>query len=129
MGQRVGQSGSGARSEEVLTPEGTQAVPAAALGGGEDVFLAFSEQEDEQRLREAARDGRSPNLRGYEPPDGEEIGSRMRVFKQFQAEVRRTYIAPPHWSQDRRRAKIANSSNILSVACVASQSTPGRPHH
>ena len=35
----------------------------------------------------AAGDGRSLHLRGDEPPDGEEIGPLMRVFRQFQETV------------------------------------------
>jgi len=47
--------------------------------------LALSEQEDEQRLREATRERRSLHLRGYEPPDGEEIGSLVRFSDSFKA--------------------------------------------
>jgi hypothetical protein len=42
----------------------------------------LSEQTDEQGLREAHRDERSIHLRGDEPPDGEAIGSLMRLFGQ-----------------------------------------------
>src|SRR5919107_3670949 len=74
--------------EEVHAPQGPKAILAEEVGGGEDLLVAFSEQEDEQRLREAARKVRSVPLRCYEPPDGEEIGPFMRVFRQFQDEVR-----------------------------------------
>ena len=62
------------------------------MGGGEDLFMAWPEQEDEQGLRASAGDWRSVYLRGDEPPDGEEIGSLMRVFRQFQREVPRIYL-------------------------------------
>ncbi len=45
--------------------------------------LVGTEQEDEQRLRKAAGEWRSLHLRSYESPDGEEIGSLMRLFRQF----------------------------------------------
>jgi hypothetical protein len=55
----------------------------------ERTFSWLSEQEAEQGLREAAGKRRSLYLRSYEPPDGQEIGSLMRLFGQFQHEVRR----------------------------------------
>jgi hypothetical protein len=42
------------------------------------------EQEDEQGLREAARDWRSLHLRADESPNGEEIGPLMKLFGRFQ---------------------------------------------
>ena len=72
-----------------LHAERAQAVPAEEVGSGEDIFLVGTEQEDEQRLREAAGERGSLHLRGDEPPDGEAIGSLMRLFRQFQREVRR----------------------------------------
>ena len=45
--------------------------------------MVGSEQEDEQRLLEAAGDRRSLDLRGDESPDGQAFGSLMRVFRQF----------------------------------------------
>ena len=42
---------------------------------------------DYERLLET---GEALDLCGYEPPDGEEIGPLMRVFRQFPYEVRRT---------------------------------------
>ena len=59
---------------------------------GEDLFLALSEQEAEQRLRASAGELGSLYLCGDEPPDGEEIGPLMRVFRQFQHEVRRIHL-------------------------------------
>src|SRR5215217_1227001 len=57
------------------------------MDSGEDVFMALSEQEDEQRLRAAAGERRSLHLRGDESPDGQAFGSLMRLFRQFQDEV------------------------------------------
>ena len=53
------------------------------LGRGAHLRLVGTEQEDEQRLREAAAERRSFHLRGHESPDGEEIGSLVRLFRQF----------------------------------------------
>ena len=83
MGQGVGQGGRVDGPQEAFAPGGTQAVLAEALGGREDLFLALSEQEDEQRLRASAREFGSLHLRGDEPPDGQEIGSLMRLVRQF----------------------------------------------
>ena len=88
MGQGVGQGGRADGPQEAFARGGTQAVLAEALGGREDLFLVGTEQEDEQRLRAATRKLGSLNLRGDEPPDGEEIGPVMRVFRQFHGEVR-----------------------------------------
>ena len=83
MGKGVGQRGSGHRLGEVHAGERPQALLAEEMDSGADLLLVGTEQEDEQRLREAAGDRRSLHLRGDEPPDGEEIGSLMRVFRQF----------------------------------------------
>src|SRR5215204_4585157 len=53
------------------------------MDSGADLRLALSEQEAEQRLREAAGERRSFHLRCHESSDGEEIGSLMRLFGQF----------------------------------------------
>src|SRR5918993_4192894 len=53
------------------------------MGRGADLRLALSEQEAEQRLRAAAGERGSLHLRCHESSDGEEIGSLMRVFRQF----------------------------------------------
>ncbi len=42
------------------------------------------EQEDERGLREALRQRRSVRVRGDDPADGQEVGSWVRVSKQFQ---------------------------------------------
>src|SRR5215212_8117288 len=49
VGQRVGQGGRVDGSKGALASGGPQAVLGATLGGGARVFLALSEQEDEQR--------------------------------------------------------------------------------
>jgi hypothetical protein len=53
------------------------------VGGGEDVLVALSEQEDEQRLREAVLKRGSVRLRGHDSADGKEVGTSLRIFKQF----------------------------------------------
>src|SRR5829696_1074300 len=52
--------------------------------------LVGPEQEDEQRLREAAGERRSLHLRSDESPDGEEIGPLMRVLRQFRIRILRS---------------------------------------
>src|SRR5215211_1818260 len=47
------------------------------------VLLDRPQQTDEQGLRETHRDERGLHLRGDEPPNGEEIGSLMRIFGRF----------------------------------------------
>jgi hypothetical protein len=58
VGQRMGQRGRGARPEEAFARGGPQALLAAALGGGADLFLAGAKQEDEpidyERLPESS---------------------------------------------------------------------------
>src|SRR4051794_17535007 len=41
------------------------------------------EPQDEQGLRAATRNWRDAPLHGNEPPDGQKIGSFMRLFRQF----------------------------------------------
>src|SRR5215207_4105756 len=55
-----------------------------------NLFMVGTEQEAEQGLREAAGERRSLHLRGDESLDGEAFGSLMKLFRQFQGEVRRT---------------------------------------
>src|SRR5688500_806919 len=50
---------------------------------GAHLRLVGTEQEAEQRLRAAAGELRSLHLCGHESPDGEKIGSLMRLFGQF----------------------------------------------
>src|SRR3954463_2843987 len=42
-----------------------------------------AEPQDEQGLRAATRNRRDAPLRSNEPPDGQKIGSFMRLFRQF----------------------------------------------
>jgi hypothetical protein len=56
---------------------------ASQVGGGKDLFVAWSKQEDEQGLREAVRQRGGFRLRGDDPADGEEVGSCLRLSKQF----------------------------------------------
>ena len=76
MGKGDQQSGSPRhRFAEAYAGERPEALLAEEMDSGADLFLALSEQEAEQGLREAAGERRSLHLRGDEPPDGEEIGS------------------------------------------------------
>src|SRR5215210_4864029 len=103
MGEGVEQRGGGHGCEEVHAAERPQAVPAEEMDSGAHLFLALSEQEAEQGLREAAGKRRSLYLRGYEPPDDQEIGSLMRLFGQFQGEVRETLL--PRTPVNKRKEK------------------------
>src|SRR5215204_2822821 len=83
MGKRVQQRGSPHRSEEASAGERTSGLSAEEMDSRADAGVVGSEQEDEQRLREAAGDRRSLHLRGDESPDGQAFGSLMRLFRQF----------------------------------------------
>jgi hypothetical protein len=50
------------------------------MGGGENIFMDRSEQEDEQRLREVVCKWRSVRVRCHESPHAEAIGSHLRLF-------------------------------------------------
>src|SRR5829696_7333073 len=100
------------------------------MGRGEDLRLALPEQEDEQRLRAAAGERGGLHLRGDEPPDGEEIGTLMRVFRQFQGEVR---SAPVRWA---RKSRVVGALRVATPCYTMEQrtlpgrgfQTPKRPH-
>jgi hypothetical protein len=64
-----------------------QPAVAKKMDSGADLLVAFSKQEDEQRLRAATGKRRSVHLRGHEPLNGKAVGSLMRLFRQFQGEV------------------------------------------
>jgi hypothetical protein len=83
MGEGVEQRGSGHGFGEAYAGERASALLVEEMDSGANLLMALPEQEDEQRLREAAGKRRSLYLRSYEPPDGEEIGSLMRLFRQF----------------------------------------------
>jgi putative transposase len=70
-------------AKKFMPLERPQALPTEEVGGGADLFLVGTEQEDEQRLRASAGELGSLYLRCYESPYGEEIGPLMRVFRQF----------------------------------------------
>ena len=62
MGEGVGQRGSGSIDLKKFMPaEGPQALPAEEMDSGEDLLLVGAEQEDEQRLREAAGELEKPS--------------------------------------------------------------------
>jgi hypothetical protein len=50
------------------------------MGGGENIFMDRSEQEDEQRLREVVCNQRGVRVRCHESPRAEAIGSHLRLF-------------------------------------------------
>src|SRR5215203_3847480 len=54
-----------------------------ALGGGAHLLVAFSEQEDEQGLREAVLDQRAVCLRGDGSTHGETVSSCLGLFGPF----------------------------------------------
>src|SRR5215217_5267205 len=95
MDKGVGQRGSGDRSAEAARTEGPKSLLADKVDSGADLFLAGTEQEDEQRLRAATGERRGPHLRGDEPPYGEAFGSFMRLFRRFHGEVQLRRIPLP----------------------------------
>jgi hypothetical protein len=78
--------------EEVYAGGRPEALPAEEVDRGANLFLVGPKQEAEQGLRASAGERRSLHLRCYEPPDGEEIGSLVRVFRQFHGEFSK--VAP-----------------------------------
>src|SRR5215203_6017423 len=92
----MGQRGGSHRHEEVHVPQRSKALLAEEMDRRTHLLMVGTEQEDEQGLREAARELGSFHLRGYEPPDGEAIGPLMRLFRQFQGELRRRPL-PRTW--------------------------------
>ena len=83
VGEGAQQRGNPRRPEEVHAPQRPQALPAEEMDCGENLRLVGTEQEDEQGLRAASGELGSLHPRGDEPPDGEEIGPPVRVFRQF----------------------------------------------
>ena len=83
MGQGVQHRGGYRRPEKVHARKRSQEVLAQQMGSAENTLMVGAEQEDEQRPRAAAGELGSVHLGGDEPPDGEEIGPFMRVFRQF----------------------------------------------
>jgi hypothetical protein len=75
------------------------------VGGRKDLLLVGAEQEAEQRLREATRERRSLHLHSDEPPDGEEIGTLVSLFGQFQSEVRRILLPRTRVNKGERKGR------------------------
>src|SRR5215203_1819253 len=77
--------GRGGQKDRLAKADATARIRGSTsqVGGGEDLFLDLSEQEDEQGLREAMRKCRSVHLRGHDPFDGEASSAWLRISKQF----------------------------------------------
>jgi transposase len=82
VGRRVGQGGQEGRLAEADAAARVRG-PASQVGGRANLLVALSEQEDEQRLRAAVRQRGSVRLRGHDTSDGEQVGSCLRISKQF----------------------------------------------
>jgi transposase len=82
VGQGVGQGGPRDRLAKADAAARVRGF-AEEVGGGDDLLVALSEQEDEQGLREAVRQRGSVRLRGHDSPHGEEVGPYLRISKQF----------------------------------------------
>src|SRR5215218_1025388 len=95
MGEGVQQRRGRHRFGEAYAGDGPETLLAEKMDSGAHLRLVGPEQEAEQRLREAAGERRSLHLRCHESSDGEEIGSLMRVFRQFQGEVRHAPLPRP----------------------------------
>ena len=63
-------------------PAGFIVLPRRWVGGAK-FLVAGPEQEDEQRLREAAGELGGVHLRGDDAPDGEAVGPLVRLFGRF----------------------------------------------
>src|SRR5215218_11201409 len=90
VGRAVEKRGCGGRLGETIAAARLP-DPTSSLGGGAYLLLDRPQPTDEQGLREAHRDQRSVHLRGAEPPNGEEIGSLMRLFAQSLETVRKGF--------------------------------------
>src|SRR5215203_2653501 len=77
--------GRGGQKDRLAKADATARIRGSTsqVGGGEDLFLDLSEQEDEQGLGEAMRKCRSVHLRGHDPFDGEASSPWLRISKQF----------------------------------------------
>src|SRR5215213_3369287 len=98
-------------------PLRTQGRLTAEVGGRANLFLTFSEPNDEQRLPEAARERRSVRICGDEAPYGEAFGPSIGLFERFHYEVPRSYAncetsrksATPH-ARQLRQNRAANAT-------------------
>jgi hypothetical protein len=69
--------------QRLMPPRGYVALPRRWLVGGADFLLVGSEQEDEQGLREAARQRRSVRVRDDHSSNVGEAGTWLRISKRF----------------------------------------------
>ena len=82
MGRGVGQGRQASGLAEVDAAKGLSST-SAQMGGGKDLLLALSEQEDEQGLREAGGELGGLRIRGDDALDGEASGTCLRIIRQF----------------------------------------------
>src|SRR5215217_3516006 len=82
MGRRMGQGGQEGRLGEADAAARVRGFT-SPMGGGADLLMVGPEQTDEQGLREAVRQRGSVRVRGDDSADGEEVGSWLRISKQF----------------------------------------------
>src|SRR5215204_6177218 len=82
LGEGMGQGGQEDRLAEADAAARVRA-PTEEVGGGEDLLLALSEQEDEQGLREAVRQRGGVRVRRDDKAYGEAPGPCLRISKQF----------------------------------------------
>src|SRR5215208_3171308 len=116
MGKGVEQRGSCRhRFGEAYAGERPETLLAEEMDSGANLFMVGTEQEAEQGLREAAGERRSLHLRGDESLDGEAFGSLMKLFRQFQGEVRRTSLPGTSCIRATGRAEAALSSGPRTV--------------
>src|SRR5215218_5186409 len=87
----MGQTGGSDRSREALRAAEVRGS-ASAVGGRAHLLLVGSEPPYKQGLRAFSYHERSVHLRCDESLDGETSSSLMRLFRQFQGEVRRNRL-------------------------------------
>ena len=131
MGQGVDPGRGNDRLAQAFAAEGTQVLLLGeAVDRGAYLFVDRAEPQNEQGLREAVRNERGVHLGGYEPPDGEALGTRLRVFRQFQDDAPPTtsrsstlptmpILALHHnWGSNTRNGSgVMNKPPLLVVAC------------
>src|SRR5215212_4848119 len=103
VGRAVEKRGCGGRLGETIAAARLP-DPTSSLGGGAYLLLDRPQPSDEQGLREAHRDQRSVHLHRYEPPNGEEIGSLVRLFGQ-------SLEKPSEKSSEARHRSLKNRRN------------------
>ena len=82
LGRGMGQGGQGGGLAEAHAAARVRGF-ASSMGGGADLLVDRSKQEDEQGLREAVRQRGGVRLRRNDTAYGEAIGTWLRIFKQF----------------------------------------------